>query len=170
MQLPADWQLSEAGADDLRELGDFYEHFSGGLMLDAIDLTPEKLDCDALSKEYHKAGLVRDRQLFSLKQGGNLKAIFLANSSNLGLNLSDITNCVKVFVTDSEQLDADILRAAIHSIAGITGKDDFPALLYPAAFADEKEIEYEKTYNLWVCSLQYSDEYFRYLKRLLRFI
>ena len=170
LQLPAGWQINEAGADDLQELADFYEHLSGGLMLDAIDLTPDKLDCDALSKEYHKAGLVRNRQIFSLKQGGNLKAIFLINTSNLGLNLSDITNCVKVFVTDSERLDADILRLAVHAVADITGKDDFPALLYPAAFADEKEIDYEKIYNLWVCSLQYSDEYFRYLGRLLRFI
>jgi hypothetical protein len=43
-------------------------------------------------------------------------------------------------------------------------------LLYPAAYADDHHIEYEKIYNLWVCSLQYSDEYFRYLKRLLRFV
>jgi hypothetical protein len=169
-QLPAGWQISEAGPDDLRDLADFYEHTSGGLMLDAIDLTPEKFDCDALSKEYEKAGLVRKRQLYSLKQDGSLKAIFLANTSNLGLNLSDITNCVKVFVTDSEQLDADTLRAAIQSVADIIGKEDFPALLYPAALADEWEIDSEKTYNLWVCSLQYSDEYFRYLGRLLRFI
>ena len=169
-QLPADWQISETETDDLRELVDFYEHTSGGLMLDAIDLTPEKIDCNSLSKEYDKAGLVRERQLYSLKQNGSLKAIFLVNASNLGLNLSDITNCIKVFVTDSEQLDAKILRAAIQSVAGITGKDDFPALIYPAAFADDREIHYEKTYNLWVCSLQYSDEYFRYLGRLLRFI
>ncbi len=168
--LPADWRIMETRPDDLRDLADFYEHTSGGLMLDAIDLTPEKLDCDELSKEYSKVGLTRQRQLFSLKKDGSLKAIFLVNTSDIGLNLSDITNCVKVFVTDSELLDADILRAAISTVAGITGKDDFPALLYPVAFADEQQIEYEKIYNLWVCSLQYSDEYFRYLARLLRFV
>jgi hypothetical protein len=86
------------------------------------------------------------------------------------LNLSDITNCVKVFVTDSEGLNADLLRTAIGCIARITEKNDFPVLLFPAVFADENEIAYEKIYNLWVCSLQYSDEYFRYLRRLLRFI
>ena len=169
-QLPADWQLSEAGPDDLLELADFYEHISGGLMLEAIDLTPEKFDSNSLSKDYDKAGLVRKRQLFSLKQGAKLKAVFLVNTSNLGLNLSDITNCVKVFIMDSEQLDANTLQTALQSVAGITGKNDFPALLYPAAFANDLEIDYEKTYNLWVCSLQYSDEYFRYLGRLLRFI
>jgi hypothetical protein len=139
-------------------------------MLDAIDLTPEKLDCDDLSKEYSKEGLIRQRQLFSLKKDGSLKAVFLVNTSNVGLNLSDITNCVKVFVTDSNQVDADILREAVSVVAEITGKKDFPTLIYPAAFADEQQIEYEKIYNLWVCSLQYSDEYFRYLGRLLRFV
>ena len=168
--LPAGWRVSETQPDDLRDLADFYNHTSGGLMLDAIDLTPEKLECDELSKEYSKVGLIRQRQLFSLKNGGRLKAIFLVNTSNVGLNLSDITNCVKVFVTDSEQVDAGVLRTAISILAKITGKDDFPALIYPAAFADEQHIEYEKIYNLWVCSLQYSDAYFRYLGRLLRFV
>ena len=168
--LPADWRIAETSPDDLLELGDFYEHTSGGLMLDAIDLTPDKLDCDDLSQSYRQAGLTKLRQLFSLKQNGNLKAIFMVNTSDVGLNLSDITNCVKVFVTDSEELNADLLQAAIGSVARITGKNDFPALLYPAAFADENEIAYEKIYNLWVLNLQYSDEYFRYLKRLLRFV
>jgi hypothetical protein len=169
-QLPAGWQIGETRPDDLRDLADFYNHTSGGLMLDAIDLTPEKLECDELSKEYSKVGLIRQRQLFSLKNGGRLKAIFLVNTSNVGLNLSDITNCVKVFVTDSEQLDAGLLRTAVSCVAEITGKNDFPTLIYPAAVADDQQIEYEKIYNLWVCSLQYSDAYFRYLGRLLRFV
>jgi hypothetical protein len=168
--LPADWQVSETRTDDLQELSDYYEHISGGLMLDAIDLTPEKLKCDGLSKEYSKVGLTRQRQLFSLKKDGSLKAIFLVNTSNVGLNLSDITSCVKAFVTDSEELDAQILRDAISIVAELTGKTDFPALLYPVAYADQQQIEYEKIYNLWICSMQYLDEYFRYLKRLLRFI
>jgi len=55
-------------------------------------------------------------------------------------------------------------------VADITGKEDFPTLLYPAAFADEQKISYEKIYNLWVLNLQYTDPYFKYLGRLLRFI
>ena len=168
--LPTGWQITETLPDDLMELADFYEHTSGGLMLDAIDLTPDKIDCDNLSQSYRQAGLTRVRQLFSLKHEGSLKAIFMVNTSDVGLNLSDITNCVKVFVTDSVGLDADLLHAAIGAVAEITGKNDFPTLLYPAAFADENDMAYEKIYNLWVCSLQYSDEYFRYLKRLLRFV
>jgi len=169
-QLPEGWAVTVTRSEDLQELESFYEHTSGGLMLKALDLTPEKAFDDELSKEYGKLGLTRQRNLFSLKKNGDLKAVFLANTSDVGLNLSDITNCINVFVTDSEEVSAIILNSAVARVAEITEKRDFPVLLYPAAFADEQEIPYEKTYNLWVCSLKYSDEYFRYLKRLLRFI
>ena len=168
--LPESWRISEIEPEDLQELADFYEYTSGGLMLDAIDLKPEKMNCNELSNEYHRLGLSRMRHLYSLKKDGQLKAVFLANRSDIGLNLSDITNCVKVFVTDKVELSADILQAAISKVADITGKEDFPALLYPAVFAAEQNIPYEKIYNLWVCSLQFSDPYFKYLGRLLRFI
>jgi hypothetical protein len=128
------------------------------------------MDGNDLSDEYRQLGLTRERHLYSLKNNGQLKAILLANLSDIGLNLSNITNCVKVFVTNKSGFSADILQAAISKVADITGKEDFPALLYPAAFADEQNIPYDKLYNLWVCSLQYSDPYFRYLGRLLRFI
>jgi hypothetical protein len=168
--LPDSWRISETQPEDLQELADFYEHTSGGLMLEAIDLKPEKMNCHDLSNEYRQLGLTRVRHLYSLKKNGQLKAVLLANLSDIGLNLSDITNCIKVFVTNKAEFSAAILQAAISKVADITGKEDFPALLYPAAFADEQNISYEKIYNLWVLSLQYTDPYFKYLGRLLRFI
>jgi hypothetical protein len=169
-ELPADWQITDTRHEDLQELAGFYEYTSGGLMLEALDLKPEKIDCQDLSREYARIGLTRKRQLLSLKHNNQLKAVFLVNQSDVGLNLSDITNCVKAFVTDSQALRPDIFQAAIAKIAGLTEKKDFPTLIYPAVYADENDIAYEKTYRLWVCSLQYSDAYFRYLKRLVRFI
>ena len=169
-ELPGGWKIAKTTAEDLRQLSDLYEHTSGGLMLDAIDLTPDKSNCDSLSKDFEQAGLIRQRQLFSLTSDGHLKAIFMVNHSNVGLNLSDITSCVKVFVIDSDELGADMLHKAIASVADITGKTAFPTLLYPVTYADEQGIEYEKIYNLWVVSLQQTDEYFRYLDRLLRFV
>jgi len=168
--MPQGWQISETQSEDLQELAGFYEHTSGGLLLEALDLRPEKIDWVELSREYDKLGLTRLRHLYSLKNNDQLKAVFLVNQSDLGLNLSDITNCVKVFVTDSQEFSADIFQAAISKIAKITGKKNFPALIYPATFADERDIACDKSYNLWICSLQYSDAYFRYLKRLVRFI
>jgi hypothetical protein len=168
--MPQGWQLTATQSEDLQELAGFYEHTSGGLLLEALDLRPERLDCEELSREYDKLGLTRVRHLYSLKNMNQLKAVFLVNQSDLGLNLSDITNSVKIFVTDGQEFSADILQTAISQIAETTGKRDFPTLIYPAAFADERDISCEKHYNLWICSLQCSDAYFRYLKRLVRFI
>jgi len=139
-------------------------------MLEALDLKPEKMNCNDLSNQFHQLGLTRARHPYSLKKNGQLKAVLVANLSDIGLNLSDITNSVKVFVTNKAGFSADILQAAISRVADITGKEDFPTLLYPAAFADEQKISYEKIYNLWVLNLQYTDPYFKYLGRLLRFI
>jgi hypothetical protein len=167
--LPDSWRISETQPEDLQELSDFYEHMSGGLTLEAMDLKPEKMNCHDLSDEYRQLGLTRARHIYSLKKNGQLKAVLVANISDIGLNLSDITNCIKVFVTNKVEFSAGIVQAAISKVADITGKEDFPTLLYPAAFADEQKISYEKIYNLWILNLQYSDPYFKYLGRLLRF-
>ena len=169
-EMPEGWQIAETRQEDLQELAGFYEYVSGGLMLEALDLRPEKLEGLELSREYEKLGLTRERHLFSLMHNGRLKAIFLVNQSDVGLNLSDITNCIKVFVTDPQEFTTEIYHSAISKLSQITGKKDFPTLIYPSAFADGRDIAYEKIYNLWIVSLQHTDAYFRYLKRLVRFI
>jgi hypothetical protein len=169
-EMPGGWQITETQPEDLQELAGFYEHVSGGLMLEALDLKPDKIDCLELSREFEKLGLTRRRQLYSLRHNGRLKAVFLVNQSDVGLNLSDITNCIKIFVLDSQEFSTEIYQAAIAKLCKITGKKDFPTLIYPAAFADDRDIAYEKIYNLWIVSLQHTDAYFRYLKRLVRFI
>lgn len=169
-EMPKGWQITETQPEDLQELAGFYEHVSGGLMLEALDLKPDKIDGLELSREFEKLGLTRLRRLYSLRHNGRLKAVFLVNQSDVGLNLSDITNCIKIFVLDSQEFSTEIYQAAIAKLCKITGKKDFPTLIYPAAFADDRDIAYEKIYNLWIVSLQHTDAYFRYLKRLVRFI
>jgi hypothetical protein len=43
-------------------------------------------------------------------------------------------------------------------------------LLYPASYAEDQSIGFEKTYDLWILDLKYIDDYFNYVNRLLRFI
>ena len=167
--LPEPWQLAEISEIDLLELENFYQHVSGGLMLDATDLRPNCLNLDALSEEYEHMGLNRSRHLFAVRQQDQLKAVVMVNLTNLGLNLSDLTNCIKVFVIDSKAFSPQILNSTLDALAVKFQKSDMPALLYPAAYADEEGIAYEKHYNLWAFSLQFSDQYFKYINRLLRF-
>ena len=168
--LPESWQIHPVSRVDLLELESFYQHVSGGLMLDAADLRPNHHRIDELSEEYKRLDLQRDRRLLALRQEGQLKAIFMVNLTDLGLNLSDLTNCIKVFVIDKKALSANILRAALDLLATKYQKANWPALLYPVAFADERGIAYEKCYNLWALSLQFTDQYFKYINRLLRFL
>ena len=168
--LPKSWEFSATRAEDLQELEDFYEHSSGGLMLEALDLKTDKFDCDSLAAQYHRVGLTRERHFYSLKKNGNLKAVITAVLSDVGLNLSDLTNCIKVFVLDPKGLTPDILNTIFSLLSKRFQRKEMAILLYPAAYADEQRIVYEKLYNLWVCRVQSSDEYFRYLNRLLRFV
>jgi hypothetical protein len=114
--------------------------------------------------------LRRERRLFALRREDQLKAVFVVNLTDLGLNLSDLTNCIKVFVIDKNALSANILNITLDLLAKKFKETDLPALIYPVAYADEQAIAYEKCYNLWALSLQFTDQYFKYINRLLRFI
>jgi len=107
--------------------------------------------------------------LFSLKMNKRLKAIFMVNISDIGLNLSDLTNGIKVIVLDSDDLSREVLYRMLSLVTEKTGQENTSILLFPAAYAEHKDIPFEKIYNLWVSKTQYSDEYFSYVDRLLRF-
>ncbi len=164
------WEITKTQPEDLFELESFYASESGGLMLNALDLEPDMADNDELAKEYKKLGFTMERLLFSLKKKGRVKAIIIVNISDIGLNLSSLTNSVKVIVMDSDDLPKEILYRVLSLIHKQTGQDNMPILLYPISYADNQLIPYEKVYNLWILNTQYSDNYFRYTKRLLRFV
>jgi hypothetical protein len=169
-ELPRSWQLSETQIEDLQELEGFYQYLSGGILIEALDLIPERLNIDSLTGEYRSLGLKRDRHLYSLRENGHLKAVVMVSIADLGLNLSDLTNCIKIFVLDGNNLPKDIFCAVLSTVAKAFQQDEVPVLLFPAVYADNQDISYEKHYNLWVINLQYTDPYFKYLNRLLRFV
>lgn len=168
--LPSEWGLAPTQPDDLEEFEKYYEHMAGGLMLSALDLTADKFSQDQLSALYHQAGLKRERHIYSLKKNGRLQAIVTVVLSDAGLNLSDLTNCLKIFVVDHHSLTADVFSAMLSAIMKKIKHSEIAVLLHPVEYAEDQDIAYEKQYNLWVCRLQSSDEYFRYLNRLLRFM
>ena len=60
----------------------------------------DALKGDTLSKEFQRLGFKRERRFYSLKKNDRLKAFIMVMISDIGLNLSNLTNCVKVFVLD----------------------------------------------------------------------
>ncbi|HKK11403.1 MAG TPA: hypothetical protein VJ945_01120, partial [Flavobacteriaceae bacterium] len=166
LHFPEPWKLIKAESEDLIELEKYYEHKSGGLMLDALDMKSVMMDCDDLSKEYQKLGFKKEKYLFSLKDNVHLKAIFMANISDVGLNMSDLTNCIKVFVLDSNGLSKDILYLTLSFLSAKYDQDEIPVLIYPVSYTEIQSIAYEKLYRFWVLNTQYGDQYFRCLKGL----
>ena len=94
----------------------------------------------------------------------------MVNKADLGLNLSELTNCIKVFVLDSEGLSKQRLNQMLGALLKKLKINETPVLLYPTAYAEDESIGFEKTYDLWILDLKYIDDYFNYVNRLLRFI
>jgi hypothetical protein len=161
------WCIDRACPEDLLELDKFIEHTSGGLMVPALDLEP---GCDGdteLTKEFEAIGLRRERHIFSLKIKKKLKAVILANISDLGLNMSDLTNCFKVIVLDPSGLNRDILYLMLSMLCVKLQFGQVPVLIYPHDFAKKVNIPIEKDYNLWILNLQHLDSYFEFCKKLI---
>ena len=168
--IPLSWELEHTESEDLSELEAFYNVKSNGLMLNALDLKPKQNKLKEISQQFKKIGLKRNRHLYSLKNDGSLKAIIMVNISDVGLNLSDLTNSTTVYILDSENLPYNVLRQSISILVKNLSMSDSPILLYPKEYLESQEIPFERIYNLWVLNMNNTDHYFRYLTRLLRFV
>jgi hypothetical protein len=168
--LPPGWELEETNGEDLQTLGCFYEERSGGLMTEALDLLPEKMELSGLSEEYHRLGFRRERYVFSLKKNGLIRALVVANQSNVGMNLSDLTSAINIIAVEPEALTVDVLDRTLHHVAELYNLAEIPVLMYPEKFPENLPIKIEKRYNLWIMKISFSDHYFRHLNRMLRFV
>ena len=118
-------------------------------MLHALDLEPAMVGCEDLSQDYRDAGFSLDRHIYTLKKNGNIKAVIMVNISDVGLNLADLTNCVKVLVLDPEQFPKDILFVMLSILAHKHQQNDIPVLVYPVSYAETAKLPFEKKYSLW---------------------
>jgi hypothetical protein len=162
------WAFDVAGAEDVSELISFYECSSGGLAMKALDIEQEATETNTIDGEYAKLGLKRGKVLFSLKKGASLKAIFMVVVSDVGLNMSNLTNCIHLFVTDPEDLTTDVLYRHLDLLSPHYSEPEIPVLVYPASFAEDRSIPYEKTYNLWAFDTRHTGRFYEYMGRILR--
>ena len=165
------WTLSKAQPEDIEQLTCFYEQHSGGLMVAAVEFFWDQGDeSEQLSEAYRQIGLKRHMRMFTLKRDGVLKAVIMVNLSNLGLNMSDLTNCMTVWVVDPDHLPKDLLLAAIARLTALFNSTQVPVLLYPESYAMGQEIAFEKRYALWVLKIAEPDRFYSYIASLLKFI
>jgi len=167
--LPAGWEILEGSDKDVDELSEWYDKVSGGLMIKAFCLEKHSVESKSLEEAYSKAGLKRKYSLKKLVREGKTRAFFLIDLSDLGVNLSDLLNSIKILVVDGEEMSREVLDRAVNSIGRIYGTETVPILVYPVACADTMKINYDKKYNLWTLGSQYGDDYSEHLKAKAKF-
>lgn len=161
--LPSDWSLENFSRDDLALMREYYSGIGGGMMLDAY-----ALECRAAETElsgqvhevltenknnimdmYNKIGLKRESRVLSVKHDGRIKAALIVDTSDLGVNMSELLNSIKIIVID-HTLPWPVLQDAV-SIAGkIYNSDSIMVLIFPYAYLGQQGVECKKRYNLWV--------------------
>ena len=164
------WSLKNTTTNDIKALEFYYENESKGLALQALDLTPSKYNKNELNDLYHEFGFKKDRKVFSLKYKDELRAVFVANISDIGMNMSGLTNCISIFILEPDSLPLEEFSAALNEICGIYEGNQIPIMIYPPKYAENNFLSKRKTYNLWVLDVQnIGDIYFNHLEKLLRF-
>jgi hypothetical protein len=164
--LPSDWILREYISSDFDKLTDFYEEHSGGLLLDALDLnSPMQL----LRDSFIKAGFKRNCQTFCLCFKEEQIAFFIVNQSDLGLNLSDLLNGIKIIIINEAKLKWDIVTLAINKISSFYEEKQISLLVYPSDYLSRQGIRADKNYQLWILKISStSDQYHEYMKSKFR--
>jgi hypothetical protein len=168
-KLPAGWHIEPITDSDLADFECYYEEQSGGLLIQALDLSADNHDIKETEQAFAQIGLLRCRHLFTLKMADILKIVIIIDIADIGLNMSDLTNCVKIIILNHEGLDGQIIQTSLSDLFDRLQLEDMPVLTYPAQSARGLGLPMEKLYNLWIFDLNYTDDYFRYLKRLLKF-
>jgi hypothetical protein len=159
--LPEPWLLSNIRPQDFGELNSFYRFSSGGLMLDAFDLHAPQAEPDLLAQEYEQLGLKKEKHLYSLLEGDDLKAVIIADITDLGFNMANLTSCTTVIVLD-ETTPRTTFESALALVATGYEQGEMPVLVYPHAYAAANDLPVEKNYSLWILNMQYTDSYFMF--------
>lgn len=162
------WMLSECSQLDLWELDRFYSNHSGGLLIDAMGLRYNTSNKESLGEVYGRHGFLRKCRTFALKCEEELNAVFIVDQSDLGFNLSELLNGIKIVVVNVDGLAWDMLSMAIDKLVGSYSMLQVPILLYPFDYVEAKGVPYEKQYFAWFLSVRYGNEYMAYMQKKFR--
>jgi hypothetical protein len=165
--LPKKWEIKETTDNELEIFKHYYNKTSGGLLIEGLDLNQKsRRNDEEINEEFKKLGFLRCRYFYSLQYSNALKAIIVVNQSEAGLNMSELTNCIQVFVLDTENVTEKIISSALKSFSKYYENRDVPTLIYPSSFAEAKNFTFEKIYELTVLDLKYISPYLDFMQSL----
>lgn len=158
--------VTGATREDLEDLIDLYRRKSDGVMLSAMDIYSSQT---FLSEEYKRAGLKREIQWLSIRTYSELKAVAMVCISEVGLNLSDLTNCIYLFVIDQDNFTREEFFQALQELSRLYQEDYVQVMIFPSDYAPKKEIYFEKTYTLWALDVPRSvDKFYKFMYSLYK--
>ena len=166
--LPDHWSLSPCTERDLWEFERHYNHYSGGLLLDALSLRHGVVGKESLEDVYRRHGFLRKCEAFALHENEKLKALLIANQSNLGFNLSELLNGITVLVTDPQGLPWTVLSTAIAQLTKGYRLEKIPVMFHPFRYVETSAVPFEKRYQLWVLNVNYGNEFMEYVQKRFR--
>jgi hypothetical protein len=164
-RLPEGWSLTPSSDLDLWEYERIYRDQSDGLLLEALGLVPPVTGHASLEAVYDRLDLIRKCSVFTLSYQGELCALLIANQSDLGFNLSELLNGIKVLVAKPEALPWSVLSVAIAQLTSDYQLERVPILFYPTSYVEERDVPFEKYYQLWILSVQWGNEYLEYVQK-----
>lgn len=160
--------LRPALTEDVRQLERIYKRQSGGMMIEALDLASVGNESDMrVTGEYMEAGLLRDRRLYAVVVQDSLAALIAINRSDAGLNLSDLTNCIQLFVLQSRLLDKSKVETAFGLAAEEFDESSVATLVYPLEFAKATDLSYSKVYDLCVLNVDHFSPCYIHIEGLM---
>lgn len=160
--LPSGWTLEECSERDVWNMEAHYRHHSGGLLLRVMGIDVQPKSPDSFQEKYSSCGLIRHWRTFSLKRDGELYAVFVTDISDVGLNLSDLLNNIKVMILKPYSLPPDVISIVLGKLTPSYHVDKVPILIYPTSYCDRYDIVYDKQYYVWAHDLRYSDDFTTY--------
>jgi hypothetical protein len=162
------WELARAKGEDLEELAAFYQCRGGGLTLEAMDLTPGEHSDRQLDEAFVRAGFRREHQVFAVRKDHGLKAVVSITATDVGLNLSELTNAATLFVVDPEGFSRDDYELLMALLCVKFGLKRIPVFVFPDSQVEHWQLPREKNYHFWVFNTRYTDDYMRYIKKFMR--
>ena len=86
--------------------------------------------------------------------------------TDIGLNLSELTNGVTLFVLDPENFPFEVFLRAFSQLRAYDERQMIPVLIYPSQYAESHSLACDRFYDLWIFGVENSDYYFSYMNKL----
>ncbi|MBT8489479.1 MAG: hypothetical protein KJN62_00360, partial [Deltaproteobacteria bacterium] len=139
-----------------------------GMLMNVLNLGQKDLGNESLEKVAKLLGFMRKWKAYSLVNKDNLNGVLIVNQSDLGVNLSELLNCIMIFVINSEGLSWELLSSAVSELSGIYDLKKAPLLIYHSDDPAINALPYDKQYQLWIANMHYSNQFMQFMQRKFR--